>query len=80
MVMAAKLPVSRKMLSRRQALAGGIEPAAAEGRRRSEERRSLDTLEFIQAIDRFKRKHQKVFLSWTEVLDVLRSLGYRKVD
>jgi len=78
--MATELPVSRKTGSRRQPLAGGLDLAEAEGRRRTEERRSLDTLEFIKAIDRFKRKKQKVFLSWSEVLDILRSLGYRKDD
>jgi hypothetical protein len=44
------------------------------------EQMDLDTLEFIQAIDRFKRKTQKLFPSWSEILQILRSLGYRKVD
>ena len=47
---------------------------------REEDRANLEALEFIQAIDRFKRRAQKAFPSWSEVLEILRSLGYRKVD
>lgn len=47
--------------------------------RREEERVDLETLEFIQAVDRFKRKTLKVFPTWTEILEILRTLGYRKV-
>lgn len=37
-----------------------------------------DALEFIEAIDRFKREHGRPFPSWSEVLMVLRDLGYRR--
>lgn len=37
-----------------------------------------DVLEFIEAIDRFKRQHNRPFPSWSEVLMVLRELGYRR--
>jgi hypothetical protein len=37
-----------------------------------------DALEFIEAIDRFKRQHGRPFPSWSEVLMVLRELGYRR--
>ncbi len=37
-----------------------------------------DTLEFIDAIDKYKKKHGRPFPSWSEVLQVLLSLGYRK--
>ena len=43
-----------------------------------EERENLENLEFIQAIDRFKRRSGKSFPTWTEVLQILRDLGYRK--
>jgi hypothetical protein len=36
--------------------------------------------EFLQAVDSFKRLHQKVFLTNAEILAVARSLGYRKVS
>ena len=37
-----------------------------------------DALEFIAAIDRFKKEHGRPFPSWSEVLMVLRQLGYRR--
>jgi hypothetical protein len=37
-----------------------------------------DALEFIAAIDRFKKEHGRPFPSWSEVLLVLRQLGYRR--
>ena len=37
-----------------------------------------DALEFIEAIDRFKKQHGRPFPNWSEVLMVLRSLGYRR--
>jgi hypothetical protein len=57
----------------------GIDPQKAEEARREEEQRNLETLEFMQAIYRFKRQTRKAFPSWSEVLEILRSLGYRKV-
>jgi hypothetical protein len=33
---------------------------------------------FIQAIDTFKRVNGKTFPTWTDVLSVVRKLGYRK--
>ncbi len=37
-----------------------------------------DVLEFIEAIDRFKREHGRPFPTWSEVLWIVRSLGYEK--
>jgi len=37
---------------------------------------SRETFEFIAAIDEYKRKHMRSFLSDREVLGVLRNLGY----
>ncbi|MEZ6017391.1 MAG: hypothetical protein R3F49_19920 [Planctomycetota bacterium] len=37
-----------------------------------------DVLEFIRAIDHFKRDRQRPFPSWSEVLDVLKGLGYER--
>ena len=37
-----------------------------------------DVLEFIAAIDRFKKEHGRPFPSWSEVLLVVRELGYRR--
>ena len=37
-----------------------------------------DVLEFIQAMDDYKRLHNRPFPNWSEVLDVLKMLGYEK--
>lgn len=39
---------------------------------------TLEEMEFLQAIERYQRKHRRRYPSWREVLGVLRSLGYRK--
>ncbi len=63
---------------------------AAEKRRTSERRRlidpttcerdyNLDETDFMKAMDRYKRENRRPFPTWSEVLEVLRSLGYRKV-
>jgi hypothetical protein len=38
-----------------------------------------DELEFLRAIDRYKKCGRRPHPSWREVLQVLLSLGYRKV-
>ncbi len=37
-----------------------------------------EEFEFIQAIERFKAENDQPFPSWTEVLGILKSLGYEK--
>ena len=37
-----------------------------------------EVLEFIEALDRFKKQNNRPFPSWSEVLQVLRDLGYRR--
>ncbi len=37
-----------------------------------------DALEFIAAIDRFKKEHARPFPSWSEILLIVRQLGYRR--
>lgn len=64
---------------------------AAEKRRTSERRRLIDptTCErdydeaetaFMKAMERYKRENRRPFPTWSEVLEVLISLGYRKVE
>ena len=50
-----------------------------EGSWHEDEASNLETLEFICAIDRFKRRTLKVYPTWSEVLVILKSLGYEKV-
>lgn len=61
--------------------------AGRPGRRRKKQPRSspppeveldADTLEFIAAIERYRKVQSRPFPSWSEVLHVLRQLGYRK--
>ena len=35
-----------------------------------------DVLEFIQAIDDYKRQENRPFPTWSEILDIVKSLGY----
>jgi hypothetical protein len=39
---------------------------------------SLDEVEFMRAMDEYKRKNGRMFPTWSEVLEVVRSLGYAK--
>lgn len=41
---------------------------------------SGDELEFVKAIEEYKKQNSKTFLSWTEVLSIVRDLGYRKSE
>ena len=38
-----------------------------------------DEVEFMKAMDDYKRRSGRMFPTWSEVLEVLRDLGYRKV-
>ena len=56
------------------------------GRRRSDDRKSAEEgqmsdeqFEFLMAIDEYKRANTRPFPTWTEVLEVVKALGYRKV-
>ncbi len=40
---------------------------------------SIDEIEFMKAMDQYKRENRRPFPTWSEVLEVLRALGYRKV-
>ncbi len=40
---------------------------------------SGEQFEFIMAIETYKKANKKMFPTWTEVLEVIRQLGYRKV-
>ena len=64
----------------------GLERRRGPGIRRSEERKSAEEGEmtdeqftFLMAIDKYKRQNHKPFPTWTEVLEVAKAIGYRKV-
>jgi hypothetical protein len=39
-----------------------------------------EQFEFIRAVETYKRVNHKLFPTWTEVLEVMLQLGYRKVE
>lgn len=63
----------------------GLERRRGPGRRRSDFMKAAEEGEmtaeqflFLMAIDAYKRVNQKPYPTWTEVLEVIRKLGYRK--
>lgn len=64
----------------------GMERRRGPGRRRSDTRRmaeegemSEEQFAFIQAVNEYKSVNGKPFPTWTEILDIVLALGYRKV-
>ena len=52
----------------------------SDSRKAAEEgRMSEEQFEFLMAIDEYKRQNSRPFPTWTEVLEVIKALGYRKV-
>jgi hypothetical protein len=63
----------------------GLERRRGPGRRRSDFMKAAEEGEmtheqflFIKAIDAYKRVNDSPFPTWTEILEVIRKLGYRK--
>ena len=85
---AADIPGDRRDADRRQPAVdrrSGLERRRGPGRRRSDQRRSAEEGElndeqfsFVMAMDEYKRINRRPFPSWTEVLEVIKYLGYRK--
>jgi FMN phosphatase YigB (HAD superfamily) len=72
----------RTMVDRRS----GFDRRRGPGHRRTEERRAAEEgemtdeqFDFLMAIDQYKRANQRPFPTWTEVLEIVKALGYRKV-
>ena len=64
----------------------GLDRRRGPGKRRSDDRKSAEEgqmsdeqFEFLMAIDEYKRKNTRPFPTWTEVLEVIKALGYRKI-
>ena len=64
----------------------GLERRRGPGRRRSDDRKAAEEgemtneqFEFCMAIETYKKVNKKMYPTWTEVLEVMRQLGYRKV-
>ena len=64
----------------------GLDRRRGPGRRRTDDRKcaeegnmSDEQFEFLMAIDQYKRLNDRPFPTWTEVLEVIKAIGYRKV-
>ncbi|OHB62008.1 MAG: hypothetical protein A2167_06895 [Planctomycetes bacterium RBG_13_46_10] len=64
----------------------GLDLHRGPGRRLTDERKSAEEgqmseeqIEFLMAIQEYKNKNDRPFPTWTEVLEVIKALGYRKV-
>jgi len=65
----------------------GLERRRGPGRSRSDDRKSAEEgemtaeqFEFVMAIETYKKVNKRMYPTWTEVLEVVRQLGYRKVE
>ncbi len=87
--------LNRRIVNDRRKSAVDASPSGEERRktpRRKVERRrmidpttcerdySLDEIEFMRAMDDYKRKSGRMFPTWSEVLEVVRSLGYARPE
>jgi len=64
----------------------GLDRRRGPGRRRSDDRRAAEEghmsdeqFQFLMAIDEYKKANNRPFPTWTEVLEIIKALGYRKV-
>jgi hypothetical protein len=78
-------PDRRKSVVDQRPAGTGLERRRGPGRRRSDFMKAAEEGEmtseqflFVRAIDAYKRVNQKPYPTWTEVLEVIRKLGYRK--
>ena len=77
-----KAPDRRNVVDRRL----GLDRRRGPGIRRSDDRRSAEEgqmteeqFEFLMAINQYKQVNNRAFPTWTEVLEVVKAIGYRKV-
>ena len=65
----------------------GLERRRGPGRRRSDDRKAAEEgemtneqFEFVMAIETYKKVNKRMYPTWTEILEITRQLGYRKVE
>ena len=83
-------PDRRKTDRRRQQVPVSVDRRRGADRRSGRDRRArqgpntydleADELEFVNAVQRFKERTGRSFPTWSEVLGILRDLGYEKRD
>ena len=64
----------------------GLHRLRGPGRRREDERRAAEEgemtsnqFEFVMAVEAYKKVNHKMYPTWTEILEVMTQLGYRKI-
>jgi len=64
----------------------GLDRRRGPGKARPEERRAAEEghmsdeqFEFLMAVDQYRKANNRPFPTWTEVLEVIKALGYRRV-
>lgn len=64
----------------------GLDRHRGPGKRLNEDRKAAELgqmsdeqFEFLMAIDEYRKKNERSFPTWTEVLEVVKALGYRKI-
>jgi len=84
-----QIPERRKGEDRRGSVVDrrlGLDRRRGPGRRLTDDRKAAEEgqmsdeqFEFLMAIDEYKRQNSRPFPTWTEVLEVIKALGYRRV-
>ena len=64
----------------------GLERRRGPGRRRSDDRKAaeegemtIEQFEFVMAVQTYKKVNKRLYPTWTEILEIIHQLGYRKV-
>jgi hypothetical protein len=75
-----------RRVAERRAGDTGLERRRGPGRRLSDDRRTAEEgemtaeqFEFVMAMQTYKKVNKRLYPTWTEVLEVVNQLGYRKV-
>ena len=65
----------------------GLERRRGPGRRRSDDRKAAEEgemtaeqFEFVMAVETYKKVNKRLYPTWTEILEVIHQLGYRKIS
>ena len=89
MLKSTRTPKGRSRSPHTRATPQGGAPAASRsrGKRRGPEKLSFsptdeditpEVMEFIEAIGHYKRENNRPFPTWSEILKILRGMGYRR--
>ena len=74
----ARKDATREITRGKSAADGAKKPAPRKSPAVKPDEMETDVLEFIQAIDDYKRVQARPFPSWSEILDIVKELGYER--